>query len=111
MPAGRHDRRASIQTRQSTNDAGGNAIYTWTSIAQRWASLEDTGGNELFRAQKADPTISAVITLREQYVGLSPENRIEIDGRTFEIIVVIGSSNRTTKRGQVVHVKEDVSDA
>ena len=63
------------------------------------------------RAQRIDATISAVITLREQYVGLSPENRIEIDGRTFEIIAVLGSSDRTTRRGQVVHVKEEVSDA
>ncbi len=106
MPAGIHDHRASIQTRQVTEDAGGNAVESWVTIESRWASLQDAGGSELYRAKKIDATIDAVIMLREQYAGLSPEDRIEIDGRTFHIKAVLGGSDRTAKRGQTVHTKE-----
>lgn len=108
MPAGRHYHRAAIQTATSSNDAGGNAVYTWTTAASRWASLQDQGGGELYRAQKVDATVDAVIVFRDQYEGLSPENRIVIDGRTFEIKAVLNGSDRTAKRGQTVHCKEVV---
>ncbi len=106
MPAGRHDHRATIQTKTDTVNVGGNVEPMWNDVATRWASLEDTGGRELVRAQKIDATIDAVITLREQYDGLTVQDRIEIDSRTFEIKAILGSSDRTAKRGQFVHVKE-----
>ena len=106
MPAGHFDKQAAIQTRQTTEDAGGNAVSSWSTVATRWASLEDTGGGEVYRAQKNDPTVDAVIILRTQYAGLAPEDRIEIGGRTFHVKAVLGKSDRTTKRGQIVHGRE-----
>ena len=108
MPAGKHDHRAAIQTRTGSADAGGNVVASWTTTVSRWAQLEDAGGRELYRAQKNDATVDAVVTLREQYTGLSPEQRIVIDGRTFNIKAVLGKSDRETKRGQIVHCKEVV---
>lgn len=108
MPAGRHDHRAAIQTATTVNDAGGNAVYTWSTAATRWASLQDEGGGELYRAQKVDATVDAVVTFREQYEGLASDDRIIIDGRTFTVKTVLGKSDRTTKRGQIVHCKEVV---
>lgn len=108
MPAGKHDKRAAIQTRGTTVDAGGNASPVWATAANRWASLEDQGGRELWRARQADPTVDAIVTLREQYDGLDPDNRIVIDSRTFNIKTVLGKSDRTAKRGQVVHCVEEV---
>ena len=108
MPAGKHDQRAAIQTRTGSADAGGNVVASWTTTVSRWAQLEDASGRELFRAQKNDATVDAVVTLREQYTGLSPEQRIVIDGRTFNIKAVLGKSDRETKRGQIVHCKEVV---
>jgi SPP1 family predicted phage head-tail adaptor len=109
MPAGRHDHRAEIQTATTSDDAGGNAVYTWTTVATRWASLQDSGGGELYRAQKVDATIDSVVIFREQYEGLTPEDRIVIDGRTFNIKAVLNKSDRTAKRGQTVYCKEVVS--
>ena len=108
MPAGKHDHRAAIQTRTGSADAGGNIVASWATTASRWAQLEDASGRELFRAQKNDATVDAVITLREQYTGLSPEQRIVINSRTFNIKAVLGKSDRETKRGQIVHCKEVV---
>ena len=108
MPAGKHDKLAAIQTRTRTLDAMGTAVYTWSTAASRWAMLEDQSGRELYRAQQVDPAVDAVITLREQYDGLSPEDRIVVDGRTFNIKSVLGKSDRETRRGQIVHVGEEV---
>lgn len=108
MPAGKHDKLAEIQTNARTLDAMGTAVYTWSTAASRWAMLEDQSGRELYRAQQVDPTVDAVITLREQYQGLSPEDRIVIDSRTFNIKSVLGKSDRETRQGQIVHVTEEV---
>jgi len=106
MPSGNFDKRAAIQTRSTSVDAGGNVTPTWTTAETRWASLEDSSGRELYRAQKNDATVDAVIELRVQYDGLAPEDRLVIDGRTFDVKAVLGKSDRTAKRGQIVHCKE-----
>lgn len=108
MAAGKYDKRATIQTGSTTLDAGGASVYTWISASTRWAKLDDSNGRELWRAQKIDATIDAVIELREQYEGLSTQDRIVIDGRTFNIKAVLGKSDRTPKRGQIVHCKEEL---
>ena len=108
MPAGKHDKRAAIQSSSRVLDAGGNASYTWATDANRWAMLEDQSGRELYRAQQVDPTISAVVTLREKYTGLAPANRIVIDSRTFNIKAVLNKSDRDTRKGQIVHCMEEV---
>lgn len=108
MPAGLHDKRVAIQTSTATLDAGGNASYAWATAATRWGSLEDESGRELWRARKVDPDVSAVVVLREQYDGLAPDDRLVIDGRTFNIKSVLGKSDRTPKQGQIVHCMEEV---
>lgn len=108
MPSGRYDRRITIQRRTVTRDALGGAVSTWSDLARRWASIEDQSGRELYRAQQIDPTVSAVVTLREQYDGLSPRDRIVYGSRTFNVGAVMGKSDRTTKRGQIVAVTEEV---
>lgn len=108
MPAGKHDKRVDIQTAAETTDAGGNAVLTWTTAESRWASIEDQAGRELYRAQQVDPTVSAVITLREDYTGLAPDDRIVFGSRTFNIKAVLGRDDRTPRRGQIVHCTEEV---
>lgn len=108
MSAGKHDKRVQIQTASSAVDDGGNAVLTWSVAANRWASIEDGGGRELYRAKQVDPTVDAVIVLREQYEGLAPDDRIVWDTRTFNIKAVLNRSDRETRRGQTVHCTEEV---
>lgn len=108
MPAGKHDRRVAIQSASATSDAGGNAVLAWSTIASRWASIEDQSGRELYRAQQVDPTISTVITLRDGYDGLTPEWRIVYGSRTFNIKAVLGTDDRTPRRGQILHCTEEL---
>ena len=94
MPAGNYDKRAAIQSRGTTEDAGGNV-----------AELTDESGRELYRAQQVDPTIDAVIKFRTEYTALTPEHRIVIDGRNFDIKSILGRSSRDVG-GQVVGCTE-----
>ena len=106
MPAGRHDKRVTIQTKTVTTNAGGNQVPTWSEPTKRWAMLQEMGGKELLRAQKIDPEIDAVITLRDAYDNLTVEDRIIYGSRTFWIKAILGASDRAYQRGQIIHVKE-----
>lgn len=108
MSIGTYDKRATIQSRTGARDALGNVDPTWSDVARRWCSLVDQSGNELYRAQQVDPTVTAVVTLREQYPGLSPEHRLVIGSRTFGIVSVLGASDRTPRHGQMLACKEEV---
>lgn len=108
MPAGLHDKLASIQTRGGSEDAGGNVVSSWTAAATRWARIEDQSGIELYRARQVDPIVSAIITLREKYSGLGPDDRIVVGGRTFSVVAVLGASDRETRRGQIISVTEEL---
>lgn len=113
MSIGSFNQRAVIQTRSGSTDAHGHVVPTWTTAATRWCRLQDQSGRELFRAQQVDPIISAVVTLREQYSGLTPKDRLVIEyptgnTRTFAIKAVLGSSDRTPKQGQALACTEEV---
>ena len=107
MSTGRFDHLAEMQTRATTEDAGGNVTGAWSTTATRWVSLDESGGRELYRAQQVDPTIDAVLTLRDALDGLDSHARVILDGRTFVISSVLGRSDRTNRRGQVLHCTED----
>lgn len=108
MNIGDYDQRCTIQTRSGTADAHNHVSPVWINAANRWCRLEDQSGRELYRAQQVDPTVSAVITMREQYPNLSPKDRIKIGDRIFNVKAVLGGSDRTAQRGQRVAVGEEV---
>jgi len=109
MPTGLHDKRVAIQSRGGTADAMGNVVPVWTTAATVWGSLQDTSGRELFRARQVDPTITAVILLRNRYTGLGPQHRLVIGSRTFDISAVLGGSDRDSREGQQCNCTEDVT--
>lgn len=106
MPTGDFDKRVSIQSVSGSRDAHGQVAQTWATAVKRWASIVDTSGNELRRAQQVNAEVSAVITLREQYDALTSKHRIVFGSRTFNIESVIGGSDRTPQRGQVLACRE-----
>lgn len=108
MPAGHFDKLVQIQADVGTRDPMGQITPDWHTVGKRWAVIEDRSGRELVQAQQVNADVSAVITLREQYHGLTSQHRIKYGDRIFNIHAVNGSSDRTTRRGQVVHVSESV---
>lgn len=108
MTIGTYDKRVTVQVRTGEADALGNVVSSWVDRAERWAVIADGSGSELYRAQQVDPTVSAVVTLRERFDGLKPTDRIKYGDRVFHISAVTGGSDRTVHRGQVLACIEEV---
>ena len=106
MPAGKYDKRITIQTKTTARQADGSLLPTWSDTTKRWASIEDSSGRELQRAKATDAEVSAVITFRSQYESLTVEDRIAYGSRVFWIKAILGNDDRETKRKQIVHVTE-----
>ena len=109
MTIGKYDKRVTIQKRSGEADAHGHVSPVWLDVADRWAMVEDQSGRELYRAQQVDPTVSSVVTLREQYPGLHAKDRVKYGDRLFEVRAVLGSDDRTPQRGQVLACTEEVA--
>ena len=104
----RYDKRCTVQSRSGEKDAHGHTIPAFVDEGRRWCELQEASGRELYRAQRVEPTVSAVITLREQFAGLTPKHRIVIGERAFNIVSVLGQDDRTPQRGQMCACTEVV---
>ena len=106
MAAGKFDKRVAIQTKSETLNPDGSLAPVWTQAVLRWAMISDNSGGEVTRAKKIDATVTAVITLRSEYASLSVEDRIVYGTRTFWIKSILGTSDRTATRSQILDVTE-----
>lgn len=100
MDPGRFDCEATFERRVGAKDAHGNAADTWAFVGESWASIEDSGGRELYRTQQVQPQVTALIEVRERIDDLVPADRASlIDARgierVFEIASILGVSDRS----------------
>lgn len=84
----------SIQTSAETKDTFGQPVLTWTTTAQRYASIEPLSGRELERARQIQPDITHKVTMRH-YEGLNTKQRISFDSRIFYITQVLNPEERS----------------
>jgi SPP1 family predicted phage head-tail adaptor len=73
LRAGMLNRRLAIQSRSTTQDAAGQPLNTWTTLATVWAAIEPLSGHELERAQAIHPEISHQITIRYAAAWADPK--------------------------------------
>lgn len=108
MSAGSFDKRVVIEgaTAGAENAYGEAGEETWAEVGQRYASIQESGGGEFFRARQVDAEVTAVITLRKKLAGLTERHRIRYGDRVFNIRTVLGQDDRTPGRGQIVHATE-----
>lgn len=105
------DKLVTIQSFTQTPDNYGTMRPTFAEATKRWANLQDQGGGELYRAQRTDATISAVITLREKVTGMLPTWRVVYGSRIFNIRAILGNDDRDPRIGVILHCTEEVGDA
>lgn len=74
-------------------DGGGGAHVTWSAIAELWASVSPATGGETVFAEAVSGRISHAITLRFR-ADISPEMRLRLGPRVFEILAVIDVDER-----------------
>lgn len=84
MRAGRLDRRVTLQLRTLVQDAQGQNVEAWSTLAEVWASKRDVTGREYFAAQATNAEGSAVFQIRYRS-DVTVLNRLVCEGVTYNI--------------------------
>lgn len=88
MEAGRLDRLVTLQSLVITRDSDfGGEVKTWSTFAQVWAQVDNTGGREAQSAQQQVATRTVKLTIR-WLSGVTETMRAVFEGRTLEIKTV-----------------------
>lgn len=97
--------RIEVQSRTTTQNAYGEPVATWSTLATVWARVEPLSGRELWQAAQVRPDVSHKVTMRH-YPGLSPKHRLKLGSRIFNIDSVLNIEER--ERLHQVLCKEEV---
>ena len=90
LPAGKMDRRITLQRFTQTVDAYNEPVLTWATLATRSASYEPISDGERFRAGETAAVLGARFVIRHSSTvsNLNPKDRLTFDGETFSILNV-----------------------
>lgn len=72
LRAGALNRRITLQSRSTSQDASGGQLLTWTDVATVWANVDPLSGRELLAAQAVQSAVSHQITIRYQVQFADP---------------------------------------
>lgn len=81
------DRRITIQVATTTQNSYGEEIETWSDLSTVWAQFLPGGGSERFTAQQVYAETQARFRIRWRG-GITPLNRIQFDGKNWDILAV-----------------------
>ena len=91
-------RRITFQTRQTTQDAAGQAVETWVPAFTAWADITPLTGRELMAAQAVQSSVSHMITMRYRSEFANPTQvanmRAVYNGRLFNIHASLNQDER-----------------
>ncbi len=86
--------RVTIEVAAETRNSLGESTLSWSSFADRWASVEGLSSREVLLSGQQKTEVTHRVRLR--YVeGLSPHMRLAWRGRVLEIASVLEHANRT----------------
>lgn len=90
LAAGKLDRKITIQRFTQTRDEMNEPVPAWATLATRWASYEPVRDGEKFRAGETAANISARFVIRHSsnVADLNPKDRVQFDGKTYDILNV-----------------------
>jgi SPP1 family predicted phage head-tail adaptor len=91
LPAGRLDRRITLQRFAATIDpASGEQVKMWSDIGTRWASKRDVSDSERVASAEIAATIGTrfVVHWERLLADLNPLDRLVCEGRTYSIVAV-----------------------
>ena len=90
--AGRLNRRVILQSRQSGQDAIGQALTAWIDGATVWANIRHGSGAEAIKASADVSTTRASIRIRRR-AGINAGMRVNASGVIYEIKAVLPDEN------------------
>lgn len=85
--------RVEIQERITSRGSYGEVVPEWATVATVWGEVLPLSGRELYQAQAVRPDVTHRVTVRYRE-GLSPRNRLFIDGDIYEIFAVLNPDGR-----------------
>lgn len=82
-----------IQERATTQGPTGEQTIAWTDVAERWASIEQMPGAELWSSAERHARVPTLFKIRyPREFTISPKMRIVHSGRVFDIVSAIDKS-------------------
>lgn len=86
--------RVTIQQAADNRTPLGEAVQSWSTFAERWASVEGVSSREVLSSGQQQIEMSHRVRMR--YVsGLSQTMRLRWRNRTLEIVSILERANRT----------------
>lgn len=92
IAAGQLKTRATIQQRSAAQDALGQPVETWSTVAVVWANVRFPSGLAAVKADADLSVVKASIRIRYQ-AGIDAGMRVSADGQLFNILAVLPSRN------------------
>ena len=92
MNAGEMNRRIIFQQNEGTRNELNEIIPNWVEHKTVWANVQETGGREIYQAQKVNAETTAVFKIR--WRRINTKMRIIHDNRTVEILFVADPDGR-----------------
>jgi len=96
MLAGQLRHRITIERATLTQNAFGEQVQTWATLATVWARVEPITGKERYAAMQTQSDIDNRILVRYQsaLTALAPNDRITWDSKTYDIRSVVNTEQR-----------------
>jgi SPP1 family predicted phage head-tail adaptor len=87
MRAGPLDRRITLQRATFAQDATGQHIATWATLATVWVAKRDLSDSERVAAAEVSAEITTRFHIRwdSSWADLNPKDRAVFEGRTYDI--------------------------
>ena len=94
MRAGRLNKRITIQSPATGQDATGEPTTGWTDVATVWASIVDVSGREYVAAGGLQNSAQTKITIRYR-AGIVPSMRVVHGSDAYNVEAVLGQDRRS----------------
>jgi SPP1 family predicted phage head-tail adaptor len=85
MEAGKLNRRITIETNTTTDNAYGEHIDTWGDAVQTWAEVRFPTAREIFQADQLTAVQTAIFKIRYRPGIYAAKVRVIHDGQTYNI--------------------------
>lgn len=93
LPIGEMRHRLALESPVETPDGGGGSSRTWALVAEVWGAIRSQSGTERFEADGVSGRVSHEIWIRHR-TGVTPDMRIRLGARVFELRAVIDVKER-----------------
>lgn len=94
IDAGSLRERVTVQQASESRNAIGETVLSWSTFAERWASVEGVSARESLSYGQQQISVSHRVRIR-YLAGLTQSMRIQWRGRTLEIISLLEHGNRS----------------